>query len=511
MLTDVKVRKAVAGDKDYKLADAHGLYLLVRPNGSRLWRMKYRAHGKEKLLSFGAYPDVSLTEARDLRDAARKAVREGLDPAMEKKRRVMVNRDQAAQTFEVVARQWHEMQRGRWAPVHADDVIRSLDRDVFPDLGALPIASIDAPLVLSTLRKVERRGSIETAKRVRQRMSAVFVFGISEGICTGDPAAIITKALKPKPKKRRQPAITDIAELQRLLTATEASGASPVTLLASRLLALTAVRPGMVRGVQWTEFLNVPWGTDDEAPEAMWHVPAERMKLIAERKDEDAFDMLVPLSPPAVDVLRAVRRLTGNTKLVFPGQRHAHRPLSENAIGYLYNRAGWHGRHVPHGWRAAFSTIMNERAKLAGIAGDREVIDLMLGHIPEGTSGSEGAYNRALYMPRRIELAREWGALLMDGLVPAADLLTVERRPSPRRDERMTDRAAYLDDIRAKALALLPDRPRDAAAGFMAEIRKWPGGAVLNRTQQRRLKDDLLSAGRDGDAGLVRLLIEAVA
>lgn len=428
MLTDAKVRKAVPSDRDYKLADGNGLYLLVRPSGSKLWRMKYRVAGREKLLSFGAYPAVSLADARDQRDAARRLVRDGQDPSVEKRRRAATSRDAAAFTFENVARRWHDLQSGRWAPVHADDVIRSLERDVFPDLGGLPITAIDPPLVLATLRKMERRGSIETAKRVRQRMSAVFVFGISEGICANDPAAIITKALKPLPKKKRQPAVTDLAQLRHLLTVTEGSGASPVTLLASRLLALTAVRPGVVRGVEWTEFLNIDWASDDAAPDALWHVPADRQKLAADRKDEAAFDMLVPLSAPAVDVLRAVRQLTGKARLVFPGQRHAHRPLSENAIGYLYNRSGWHGRHVPHGWRAAFSTIMNERAKLAGIAGDREVIDLMLGHIPQGTSGSEGAYNRALYMPRRVEIARDWGALLMAGLAPAADLLTVARR-----------------------------------------------------------------------------------
>lgn len=510
MLTDVKARKAVPGARDYKLADAGGLYLLVRPNGSRLWRMKYRVAGKEKLLAFGAYPEVPLTEARDLRDAARRAIREGLDPALERKRRALANRDLAALTFEVMARQWHDLERGRWAHIHADDVIRSLERDVFPDLGTMPVASIDPPLVLATLRKVELRGSIETAKRLRQRMSAVFVFGISEGICTSDPAAIITRALKPKPPKKRQPAITDLVELRRLLTATEASGASPVTLLASRLLALTAARPGMVRGVEWTEFANIDWEGEGAAPDAIWHVPAERMKLTAERKDQAAFDMVIPLAPAAVDVLRAVRRLTGRARLVFPGQRHAHRPLSENAIGYLYNRAGWHGRHVPHGWRAAFSTIMNERAKLAGIAGDREVIDLMLGHVPEGTSGSEGAYNRALYMPRRVQIAGEWAGLLMAGMAPASDLLTVERRPSPRRDERMADRAAYLDGLRSRVLAMLPGQPHEAAALFMADLRQWPGGAVLDRAAQRRLKQALLVAAQDGDAALIRLLIEAV-
>lgn len=429
VLSDIKIRKAMAAARDYKLADAHGLYLLVRPNGSKLWRFKYRAAGKEKLLTFGAYPEVSLGEARDRRSAARLALRNGLDPAIEKKRGQAQRRDEAALTFERIAREWHALQAGRWTPVHAADVINSLERDVFPDLGALPVTQIDAPLILATLRKVERRGAIETAKRLRQRISAVFVLAISEGIATADPAAIITRALAPLPVKQRQPALTDLAELRELLIKTEQSGASPVTLLASRLLALTAVRPGVVRGALWSEFEGIDWtAPETPSPDALWHVPAARMKLITARKGDDGFNLIVPLSAPAVDALHAIRQLTGRGPLTFPCQRHAHIPLSENAIGYLYNRAGWHGRHVPHGWRAAFSTIMNERAKAAGTAGDREVIDLMLGHIPDGLSGSESAYNRALYMPRRVELARDWAAMLMEGMPPAASLLTVKRR-----------------------------------------------------------------------------------
>lgn len=420
MLSDTKIRKAAPAERDYKLADEKGLFLLVRKNGGKLWRMKYRVEGKEKLLSFGPYPDVTLIDARERRDAARRLLRQGIDPSAEKQREAKAARLEEAHSFESVAREWHELNKGRWTDVHQADVLRSLERDVFPTLGKRQVNDIEAHDVLDMLRKIEKRGSVETAKRIRQRISGVFVLAISKRIARDNPAKDLNAALLPKKKAKKQPAVLDLDELRDLLTKTEQSGASPVTLLASRLLALTAVRPGVVRGARWDELKDL------EGEEPYWHIPAERMKLTLDRKDEQAFDHVVPLAPQAVDVLRAVHRLTGRGELVFPGQRHAHIPLSENAIGYLYNRAGWHRRHVPHGWRAAFSTIMNERAKLAGIADDRAVIDLMLAHVPENKV--ERAYNRAEFMPRRREIACEWADLLLEDMRPAKDLLTVARR-----------------------------------------------------------------------------------
>jgi integrase len=426
MLSDTKVRKAAPAERDYKLADEKGLFLLVRPNGSKLWRHKFRVAGKEKLLSYGAYPDVTLAEARDLRDASRRQLRNGEDPARERKRSADAAKMAEAHAFESLAREWLDLQRPRWTEVHTADVERSLERDVFPKLGRLPVAAIEAHDVLDLLRKIEKRGSIETAKRLRQRISAVFVLAISKRLARDNPAALLENALMPKPKKRRQPAVTDLEELRRLLAKTEAGGAYPVTLLASRFLALTAQRPGMVRRARWDDMRGIDWGSDTPAFDAIWHVPAEQMKLTLDRKDEVAFDHVVPLSGAAVDVLRAVRRLSGNCELVFPGQRHAHLPLSENAIGYLYNRAGWHGRHVPHGWRAAFSTVMNERAQVAGEHGDRAIIDLMLAHVP--ANKVEAAYNRAEHMPRRREIAEEWAGLLVEGQARAVEMLTLARR-----------------------------------------------------------------------------------
>lgn len=268
------------------------------------------------------------------------------------------------------------------------------------------------------LREIEARGAIETAKRVRQRISAVFVFGIAQGIVKDDPAERLGKVLKPL-RKGRQPAITDLVPLRTMIITAEEDYARPITRLALRLLALTAVRPSELRGARWDELQDL----DGRLP--LWRIPATRMKGDLDRKDELNGDHLVPLTPQALAVLRALWPLTGDGNLLFPSNRHTHKPMSENAIGYLLNRAGYHGHHVPHGFRAAFSTIMNEWAERDGKEHDRKVIDLTLAHVPPGTG--EGAYNRAAYMPRRRELALIWAEMLSDGL-PDPAVLT--ERPS---------------------------------------------------------------------------------
>jgi integrase len=434
MLTDAKVRTAEKRAKPYKMADSLGLYLYVAPTGLRSWRMKFRLDKVEKLLTFGPYPDISLSKARQMRDDARQRIRVNDDPSGARKRaqdaREQARREAAdVLTFEQVARAWHALQADRWADVHAADVLTSLERDIFPEIGAKALKDLEAPIILKALRKVEDRGSIETAKRLRQRVSAVFAYAISEGIRKDDPSAVIGKALKPNPKKGKQPSITDPVEAREVLRAAEKSGASPVTKLASRLLALTIVRPGVVRGVEWSEFEGIDWDDKRFGPDLpIWRVPAARMKLVLDKKGEDAFDHLVPLPWQAVETLRAVRRLTGRGRLVFPCQRHAHIPLSENAVGYLYNRVGFQGRHVPHGWRASFSTYMNMLAikQKATRSGDPAVIELILAHEPENKV--KAAYDRAGHMERRRELLQEWADLLMEVLMPAAAILDWRRR-----------------------------------------------------------------------------------
>ena len=419
MLTDTGCRTAKPKERDYKLTDSRGLYLFVTANGHKGWRWKYRIGGKEKLLILGRYPDMSLSEARRKRDEAAAKLRDGVDPSIERKQRKAALAFDAANSFESVAKQWHAMSKPKWSAHHSEDVLTSLENLVFPKLGALPIRSITAPMVLELLRSIEERPAIETARRVRQRMSAIFMFAAAMGIAETDPALVVRGALKPL-QKGRQPAFTKLADAQALQRAIEEAPGYPVTKLASRFLALTAARPGVVRYAVMDEF------EDLDGPEPLWRIPARRMKLVTERKADEAFDFLVPLSAQAVEIIKVLRRFTGNVPYLFPNNRHVHRPMSENAIGYMYNRiASYRGRHVPHGWRSTFSTIMNERAVDQGLAGDRAVIDFMLAHIP---SGVEGIYNRAAYLPRRRVLAQEWADLLLDGFTPPAELLKGTRK-----------------------------------------------------------------------------------
>ena len=415
-LTDAAARKVKGGERDQKLFDSGGLYLFVTRSGFKSWRFKYRFAGKEKRLTFGPYPEVGLSEARERRDMARKLIRDNIDPGIQRKKLRASAASSAERTFEKVARDWHKAQEPRWSAVHRVKTMQAFERDVFPVIGALPVRDIDGPMVLEMLRKIEARGAIDTAKRLRQHVSGVFIFAMAQGTASADPAAGVGKALLPIPRKGRQPAFTDITRARQVLRDVEASSAGPLTKLASRLLALTAVRPGIVRAARWAEFEEI-------GGVSIWRVPAARMKLEMELKEEEAFDHLVPLSKQAVEVLEAVRRLTGRIDLLFHSVRSTRVPMSLNTIGYAYNRCGYQGRHVPHGWRSTFSTIMNERAALAGRESDRAVIDGMLAHRPKGVSGSEMAYNRATHMSRRIEMAQEWADLLLEGMAPADRLI----------------------------------------------------------------------------------------
>lgn len=410
MLTDAQIKKAKPAEKAYRLVDGNGLHLFVTPSGGKLWRYRYKVDGVEKLLTIGKYPLISLQDARAARDAAKSHQRGGHDPSVVKKIKKLTGGRAGKATFEELAREWHALQKPRWVDRHANDVLHSLERDVFPHIGDLIPSDITPATVLGVLRMTENREAKETARRLRQRVSAVFVYGIASGRADQDPAAIVTKAMAPL-KKGKQPALVDLEALQEMLRQTEVVPAYGVTKLAVRLLALTAVRPGTLSTTPWSEFNEL----DREKP--VWRIPAERMKLKLEHKDDEARDHLVPLSREAVEAIDAVRSITGKGPYVFPNARHAHKPMSENAMGYLLNRAGYHSKHVPHGFRSSFSTIMNER-----FPADRQIIDFMLAHVPKDKV--ESAYNRSLYLPRRIELAQAWADLLMKEAPPAVDLLT---------------------------------------------------------------------------------------
>ena len=383
MLTNAAVKAARPRPAAYKLTDDDGLVLNVAPTGTKSWRLRFRLGGREQTLSIGQWPEISLEAARARRATARAAIARGEDP-----------RATEVETFEAAARAWHAHQSEGWSDVHAGDVLASLDRDVFPAIGAIALDSVTKPMVLELLKAVERRGAAETARRLRQRIEGVFAFASAEGWCSIDNPADVGEALAALRISSRQPAIVDIAELRALLTAIDALESAAIAKLAARFLALTAVRSAAVIGMRWDEL------EDLEGPEPTWRVPAWRMKLGVARKLDRANDHLVPLAPAAVAVLRNVKMTQDESSCrVFP--------IGDGAIGDLHARAGYGDRHVPHGWRAAFSTILNE-----AYPGDRQAIDRALAHQPGDMTKVEGAYNRAQFLERRRFLFERWAELL---------------------------------------------------------------------------------------------------
>lgn len=413
MLTDTACRKAKPQEKPYKLSDAQGLYLYVTPTGYKSWRWKYRFAGKEKRLVFGSYPEVTLVEARTLREAAARQLRNGTDPSEDKRQRSAAHLARAGATFETVANDWFASQQAMWSERYGKIVRRSLDLDIFPKIGRLPIDGITTPQVIEVLRPIEQRGATETAHRVRQRISEVFARAIGSGIASTDPAAIAASALG-KVKKGKFPAVRSAQAATAVLKKVEHQPGHPLTKIASRLLALTAVRSGVLRLAEPNEFE----GLDGPAP--IWRVPAAKMKLTQERKEDGAFEFIVPLARQSVELVKLAMALSGKAPLVFRSVRHPRKPMSDSTISKAYREAGFSGVHVPHGWRSTFSTVMNELAALENRVGDRAIIDLMLAHVP---SGVEAAYNRAAYMPRRRELAQEWADMIAHDLAPPESLL----------------------------------------------------------------------------------------
>ena len=404
MLNSATLKAAQPRARAYKLFDGRGLHLHVLPSGRRSWRVKYRWQGAERTATLGAFPALSLPDARAQCDNIHDALERGEDPAA-----LATN----SLTFALAAERWIAHCRSRWSATHASDVTSSFERHVLPVIGSKPMSDIDAPAILQLLRSIEEQGSRTTARRLRQRISAVFALMISEGRATADPAAIVGRALQQPVAVQHHPALLDLAEARALLAACRndaSSGIAPV--LASELLALTAVRLAAVRGMRWGEVEGIdfiPAGSNSRAIgiDAIWRVPAARMKLRADRKSDPANDHLVPLSQAAIAVLRQARANLhdpADDDLVFPG-RNPSRPIGEGAIGALYVRAGFDGRHVPHGWRATFSTIMNERHRE-----DRAEIDLALAHACKGKV--EAAYNRAAMLSRRRWLLDQWADYL---------------------------------------------------------------------------------------------------
>lgn len=399
-LTDAAVRKAKSRDKPYKLGDAGGLYLLVTPDGAKYWRLKYRHAGKEKLLAIGVYPTVSLAHARDEREAAKRLLKQGTDPVLFRKQQRQAAEVNAANTFEIVARQWHEKQKHHWVESHAERVIESLEANIFPDLGTRPIRDITAPELLATMRKIEKRGALDVAQRVLQRCGSVFRYGIAAGLCVSNPAGDLRGALK-SPKSKNHASLSE-GELPEYLKKLDAYDGRPETKSALRLLLLTFVRTGELRGAEWSEI-------DTEAAE--WRVPAERMKMGVEH--------IVPLSRQALAVLEELRPFTDGGRYVFPHISRPEKCMSENTMLYALYRMGYHSRATGHGFRTTASTILNEQ----GFHPD--AIERQLAHAENNKV--RAAYNKAEYLPARRKMMQAWADYL-DGLNAGARVTPIRKR-----------------------------------------------------------------------------------
>lgn len=401
-LTDTHVRNARPGPKPVKLADGQGMYLLVQPSGGRWWRWDYRFAGKRKTLSMGVYPDVSLKVARERRDTARKLLAAGVDPGEARKAERASRADEAANSFEGVSREWFARNASAWAPSHADKIIRRLERDVFPAIGARPIADVKAPELLAILRRIEERGAMDTAHRAHQNCGQVFRYAVATGRAERDPSGDLRGALAPV-KRTHLAAITDPKEIGALLRAIDDYEGFYSVRYALRLAPLVFLRPGELRLAEWSEI-------DLDAAE--WTVPAARMKL---REPH-----LVPLSRQAVAILRDLHAVTGGGRYVFPGGRTHLQPLSNNALLAALRRMGYSKEQMtPHGFRAMARTVLDE------VLGFRvDLIEHQLAHAVRDPLGR--AYNRTSHLPERRRMMQRWSDYL-DELREGGKVLPFQR------------------------------------------------------------------------------------
>jgi integrase len=400
-LTDTKARNAKPKNKQFKLFDTDGLFLLVSPAGGKWWRFKYRFGGKEKLISLGTYPEVGLAMARQRRDAARKQVADDIDPSQARKA-LKAAKAQNENTFEIVAREWHTKFAPTWTPGHTVTILSRLELNVFPWIGERPIIEIKAPELLMALRRIESRGALETAHRVRAICGQVFRYAIATGSAERDPAADLRGALPPV-KPKHYSAITDPEKVAGLLRAIDGYQGSFVTKCALRLAPLLFVRPGELRKAEWTEI-------DLEAAE--WNIPAEKMKT---RQPH-----LVPLAHQSFEILQELHALTGSGKYILPIPRTPKPPLSNNRVRSALRRMGFEKDEMTgHGFRAMARTILDEVLQVRP-----DFIEHQLAHAVLDPNGR--AYNRTAHLPERRKMMQTWADYL-DGLKAGAKVIPLRK------------------------------------------------------------------------------------
>ena len=397
-LTDTTVRTIKPAEKPKKLFDGGGLFLLVTPTGGKLWRLKYRFGGIEKLLALGAYPQTSLADARQKRDDARALMLNGVDPRDIKKAQKAAGA-QENETFEVIAREWHTKFSASWAASHSNKIIRRFELYVFPWLGDRQIKSITAPDLLTILRRIEAKGTLDTAHRTKQSCGQVFRYAVATGRAERDPSADLRGAIPPASGKHMA-TITDPKEIAGLLRSIDDYRGSIVTRCALQLAPLFFVRPGELRHAEWSEF---------NLDAAEWRIPAEKMKA--------GVLHIVPLSRQALGVLREIHPLTGHGRYVFPSPRTDSRPMSSNAILSALRRMGFAKDEMSgHGFRSMASTLLNEQGW------NRDAIERQLAHAERNSV--RAAYNYAEFMPERKKMMQAWADYL-EGIKAGAKIIQI--------------------------------------------------------------------------------------
>ncbi|WLH36003.1 tyrosine-type recombinase/integrase [Pseudomonas sp. FP2196] len=397
-LSDTTIRTAKPKDKLYRLTDANGLCLEVTPTGSKLWRYRYRFNGSAKMLALGAYPAVTLLKARQLRDGARQLLIEGTDPGEQKKTAKQAQKVEGL-TFETLAREWFAYNAPRWAESTTYKAKLYLENDLIPGIGARPIKAITRPDLVELVRRVEARGTLNAAGKIRQWLHQIFRYGLAKGVVEVNPATDLNVVAAPTKAARHHPYIT-FAELPELLAKSEAANIHLLTRHAIRLLTLTAVRPGELRQAPWAEF---------DLDRATWTIPAERMKA---RRPH-----IVPLPRQAVAILRRLQEITGSYALVFAGA-NPDRPMSENTVNKALRVMGYEGRQTGHGFRHLLSTELNGRGY------NKDWIERQLAH--GDTDEIRGTYNHAAYVEQRREMMQAW-ADSIDALCNGANVVSIKR------------------------------------------------------------------------------------
>ncbi|MGY0161435.1 tyrosine-type recombinase/integrase [Edwardsiella tarda] len=383
-----QVEASKAKDKPYKLADGGGLYLLVNPNGTKYWRLKYRVAGKEKLLAVGVYPNVTLADARVKREDAKRVLAAGGDPGQEKQEDKRAKVMAITNSFEKLAREWHEHKRPTWSKGYADDILEYLRKDIFPYIGKRAITDIKPMDMLAVLRKMEQRGVLDKLKKTRQACRQIFTYAVITGRAEHNPVVDLASALK-TPKQKHFPHLM-ADQLGEFLRALADYSGSRVTQNATRLLMLTGVRTVELRAAEWAEV---------DLDLSLWQIPPERMKM---RRPH-----IVPLSEQALAIMQEMRRISGKGKYIFPGRNDAGKPMSEASINQVIKRIGYDGKATGHGFRHTMSTILHEQGY------NTAWVETQLAHADKNSI--RGTYNHAQYLDGRREML-QWYADYLDAL-----------------------------------------------------------------------------------------------